>query len=90
VKVVWREVAEVQLYDQVGFIARDKPSTAEAILQTLTASAERLCQFPDMGVKGRVPGTRELVIPYLPYILVYRKHVDRVEILALLNTSQDR
>jgi hypothetical protein len=43
-----------------------------------------------MGVKGRVSGTRELVVPYLPYILVYRKRVAAVEILNLLNTSQDR
>jgi toxin ParE1/3/4 len=90
VKVIWREAAELELYEEVGYIARDKPLTAEGILDTLLASAERLGNFPDMGFKGRDKTTRELVVPYLPYILVYRKRIDRVEILNLLNTSQDR
>jgi toxin ParE1/3/4 len=90
VKVIWHQGAELELYEQVGFIARDKPLAAEAILDTRLASAGRLGDFPDMGVQGRAKGTRELVVPHLPYILVYRKRVPHVEILNLLNTSQDR
>ena len=87
-KVIWREMAELELYSQVRFIARDKPASAEAVLETLLGSAEGLARFPHMGVQGRVGGTRELVVPHLPYIIVYRKMVDRVEILELLHTSR--
>jgi toxin ParE1/3/4 len=90
VKVIWREAAELELYDQVRFIARDKPDAAEAILDTLLDTAGRLGKFPDMGVKGRVASTRELIVPRLPYILIYRKRSDRVEILNLFHTSRHR
>ena len=89
-KVIWREAAELELYDQVRFVARDKPNSAESILDTLLDIAGRLGKFPDMGVKGRVASTRELIVPHLPYILIYRKRADRVEILNLFHTSRQR
>ena len=72
-KVIWREAGELELYYQVRVIARDKRDAAEAILDTLLQTAGRLGKFPDMGIKGRVAGTRELIVPHLPYILIYRK-----------------
>jgi toxin ParE1/3/4 len=90
VKVIWREMAELELYNQVRFIARDKPASAEAVLENLLRVAGGLARFPHMGVRGRVGGTRELVVPHLPYIIVYRKMADRVEILELLHTSRAR
>jgi toxin ParE1/3/4 len=90
VKVIWREVAELELYDLVRFIARDKPDAAEAILDTLLDTAGRLGKFPAMGIKGHVAGTRELIVPHLPYILIYRKRGDRVEILNLFHASRHR
>ena len=89
-KVIWREAAELELYDQVRVIARDKRDAAEAILDSLLDIAGRLGKFPDMGIKGRVVGTRELIVPHLPYILIYRKCGDRVEILNLFHTSRHR
>ena len=72
------------------FIARDKPDAAEAILDPLLDTAGRPGKFPDMGVKGRVASTRELTVPHLPYIPIYRKRGDRVEILNLFHTSRQR
>jgi plasmid stabilization system protein ParE len=31
-----------------------------------------LLKFPGMGHKGAQPGTREMLVPRLPYIIVYR------------------
>ncbi|MDR2726446.1 MAG: type II toxin-antitoxin system RelE/ParE family toxin, partial [Deltaproteobacteria bacterium] len=45
-------------------------------------------QFPESGRPGRVPGTRELVIAGLPYLLPYRVRNDVVEILRFFHTSQ--
>ena len=89
-KVIWREVAEDELYNQVRVIARDKPLAAEGILDRLLDTAGRLGEFPDMGVKGREAGTRELIVPDLPYVLIYRRAAARVEILQLFHTSRKR
>jgi toxin ParE1/3/4 len=50
-------------------------------------SVNRLAHFPASGRPGRVPGTRELIVP--PYILPYRVRDKRVEILDLFHPARD-
>jgi len=50
----------------------------------------RLLDFPESGRIGQVPGTRELVVTNLPYIVVYRVNGDTVEILRVMHMSMDR
>ena len=58
-------------------------SEAKRIWESVT----RLGHFPDSGRPGRVPGTRELIVP--PYILPYRVRDERVEILDLFHSAQN-
>lgn len=51
-------------------------------MNRIVASVERLNQFPEMARAGIVEGTREWVIPRLPYIAVYRVFQDRGEIIV--------
>jgi toxin ParE1/3/4 len=48
-----------------------------------------LCDHPEIGRVGRIPGTRELVIPGLPYIVPYRVKSAAIQILGVLHTSQE-
>ena len=41
------------------------------------------------GGLGQIAGTRELVIPGLPYLVIYRVHADQVEILRVFHTARD-
>lgn len=41
-----------------------------------------------MGRPGRVPGTRELVLPHFPYVIPYRVREQRAEVLHVLHTSR--
>lgn len=50
-------------------------------------SVAGLADFPASGRPGRVPGTRELIVP--PYILPYRVRDERVEILDLFHSAQN-
>ncbi len=45
-------------------------------------------QFPTLGRKGRVPGTRELVINRSPFVLIFRVRKARIEILRILHGAQ--
>ena len=51
-------------------------------------ATHHLTRHPDMGRPGRVPGTRELVLPHFPYIIPYRVKAQRVEILRVFHTSR--
>ena len=51
------------------YIAHDNPAAARAMALHITHSIEQLLpDNPQMGRPGRVPGTRELVIPESPFI----------------------
>jgi toxin ParE1/3/4 len=41
-----------------------------------------------MGRAGRVRGTRELVVPGLPYIVIYRVRKDTIQIARILHGAQ--
>ena len=45
--------------------------------------------FPHSGRPGHIPGTRELVISKLPYIVVYRISGDTVEILRVFHAAMN-
>jgi plasmid stabilization system protein ParE len=51
-------------------------------------AAARLKQFPQSGRVGRTRGTRELVVPGLPYIVPYRIVDDVILILSVVHTSR--
>src|SRR5215471_5081681 len=80
--------AERDLAALVDFIADDNPSAALQVFDTIWQSVNRLADFPQLGRKGRVERTRELVVPGLPYIIVYALTEQEVWILAVLHTSR--
>jgi toxin ParE1/3/4 len=57
---------------------------AKRILDTVAY----LIEHPEIGRKGRILGTRELIIPGLPYIVPYRVRGGVIEILGVLHTAQ--
>lgn len=69
-------------------IAKDKPGAAVAMWDEIEALVERLKEFPNSGRPGRLEGTRELVVPRTPFIVVYRLAKERVELLRVLRGAQ--
>jgi len=53
------------------------------------ASVEQLAIFPEIGRIGRLPGTRELPLPSLPYLIVYEVGAAAVTILAVFHGARD-
>ena len=71
-RVKWTRRALDNLDSAVDYIAVDKPTAAaDAVLKILNA-VKMLADQPGMGRPGRVAGTRELVVPSLPYTLTLR------------------
>jgi toxin ParE1/3/4 len=61
-RVIIREAAYDDLDQIYAWIAKDRPWAADAVIEWILDSAEKLGRFPYMGHQGRAPGTYEWVI----------------------------
>ena len=86
----WTTPAANDLYTIVEYIQQDNPDAATDVAQTIYDGCDGLIRFPHRGRKGRIDGTRELVFPGLPYIVVYRVKDQVVEIARIYHGAQDR
>ena len=84
----WSRTAAENLSRIFEYIRPDNPSAAERVVRTIYDSAGSLESFPYRGRVGRVDGTRELVLPSLPFVIVYRVLEDAVEIAAVIHGAQ--
>ncbi len=89
-RVRWTPSAADDLFDIVQYIQSDNPSAAASVGETLFEGCQGLSQFPQLGRVGRDPGSRELVFPGLPYVVVYEVHDDVVQILRIFHGSRYR
>lgn len=63
-------------------------TTAATTLERIRAAIVDLAHRPKRGRSGRIPGSRELVIPGLPFIVAYRITESSIDILAILHAAQ--
>lgn len=59
-------------------------------VRKLYEAARSLKQMPQRGRIGHKPGTRELVLAPMPYIIVYGAEPDLVHIFRILHAAKDR
>jgi len=88
VKILWSPTAISDLESIRDYIAKDSPQAARKVAVRIREAADRLATFPLSGRTGRVPGTRELVIPGTSYIAAYLIRGDEVQIAAVLHGRQ--
>jgi toxin ParE1/3/4 len=86
--IIWYPAAERDLFALADYIAEDNPQAALRVYDTIRKSVDRLAAFPHIGRIGRAEKTRELVIPGLPYIVVYSIDGQDVKIWAVYHTSR--
>lgn len=90
-KLVFDDRALTDLEGIYHWIAQDSPKAAKAVTERIFASTELLTSFPYMGRAGRDDGTREWVVPRLPYVVVYEVQEDRdtIIVIAVFHGAQD-
>lgn len=89
-KVVFRTSALADIAGIHRYIAHDNLQAAAVVAERIFRATWRLELFPLSGRKGAVEGTRELVVPRLPYIVVYEVTAATVDIIAVFHAAQDR
>ena len=82
--VQWTERSAADIEGIYDAIASDRPRAAKRVVSELVAKIEGLDEHPYRGRPGRDPKTRELVIPGLPYIVVYEVWTSLTESLPRL------
>ncbi|WP_105402657.1 MULTISPECIES: type II toxin-antitoxin system RelE/ParE family toxin [Neorhizobium] len=74
--------------DEIGaYIEHDNPDAAARVVARIVASVDILGEMPAAGRTGRIPGTREVVLSDIPYIIPYRIRED-IEIITVMHASQ--
>jgi toxin ParE1/3/4 len=84
----WSPEAADDLARIVRHIRQDNPSAADRIGILIYQRVATLETFPNLGRPGRVEGTRELPLPPLPFVVVYRLRGEAVEIARVLHGAQ--
>jgi plasmid stabilization system protein ParE len=89
-KVRYRLSALTDLHNIHQYIAEADPMAARAVVQRIRKSITRLELFPKSGRRGVLGGTRELVVPGLPYIVVYIAEADYVDVRAIYHGARKK
>jgi len=86
---IWSPEAIDDLASLRSFIAEDNPAAAQRVVLNILHNIEALLfKHPEMGRPGRVPGTRELVIPKTPFIVPYRVQGNTIQVLRIYHTAR--
>ena len=87
--LIWSPEAIDDLASLRTYIAEDSPAPAQRVVLHILHNVEALLsEHPAMGRPGRVPGTRELVIPDTPFIVPYRVQAGTIQVLRVFHTAR--
>ena len=87
-RVRWLRNALRNLDEEAVYIAADDPAAARLVVGRVLAAVDLVVDQPDLGRPGRVPGTRELVVPKTRYLVPYRVRRETIEILRVFHPSR--
>ena len=86
-RLLWSAKARQRRDEIFDYIAADNPVAALWLDEQFSQAAKRILEFPQSGRKGRVLGTREVIV-HGNYILVYELLVDKIVILTVHHAAQ--
>lgn len=87
--ILWSPEAIGDLTSLRAYIAGDNPTAAREVVLHIIHNIEQLfSDNPQVGRPGRVPGTRELVIPRTPFIVPYRLQRNIIQIIRVYHGAR--
>ena len=88
IQLRWSKAAAQDLENIIDYLLEKTPGHAARLVRKLYEAPSALKAFPKRGRPGKKKGTRELVIPSLPFIVIYRATPATVNIVRILNGAQ--
>ncbi len=83
----WRQAARDDLRSIIDYIASENPAAALALWEEIEAKVSRLPEAPKIYRRGRVDGTREMVVRP-NYLVIYSETSKTVTVLRVLHAAQ--
>jgi toxin ParE1/3/4 len=88
-RIEWSEHAVCDLQAISEYIESDRDlATANRIARKIYDSVQTLRRLPYRGRNGRLENTRELVVPNLPWTVIYRVSSQSVTVLNIVHGAQ--
>lgn len=90
-RVRWSRRSREHLIAIRAYIRQHNVDAAERVRLRIIETVRLLRALPHLGRAGRKQGTREFVIPHLPYMVVYRIDIadeDELVILGVFHGAQ--
>jgi toxin ParE1/3/4 len=87
-KIIWSDAARSDLAGIHKYVEVDDASAAQRVALEIMDAVTLLAETPGIGRPGRKPGTRELVLVPLPYVVPYRVTAGTLEVLRVLHTQR--
>jgi len=80
--------ASQQLFSAYDYLKSTNSSAAASQMKRILSSIDLLERFPLAGRKGRIAGTREMVVPRTPFIVAYTIVGKEIQVLAILHAPR--
>jgi toxin ParE1/3/4 len=87
-QVRWTTAAASDLENIADYLFEKTPENAARLIREIYEAVFALRIYPNRGRAGKKSGTRELVLPALPYIVVYKVAGDVLHIARILHGAQ--
>ncbi len=87
-QVRWTTAAASDLENIADYLFEKTPENAARLIREICEAVFALRIYPNRGRPGKKSGTRELVLPALPYIVVYKVTGDVLHIARILHGAQ--
>jgi addiction module RelE/StbE family toxin len=89
-RIRWTPAAAADLAQISDYLKNRHPRYRQPTTRRLYEAVRSLTDSPARGRPGRESGTRELLFPPLPYVVVYRLREQDIEVLRIYHVAQDR
>jgi toxin ParE1/3/4 len=86
--IVWAPQALEDIGAAFDYLMERHPKAARRVYYNILFQVELLAKQPFSGRVGRVTGTRELVVTSTPFIVPYRVHQERLEIIRVFHSAR--
>ena len=88
-QVRWTTAAASDLENIADYLFEKTPENAARLIREICDAVLALRIYPNRGRAGKKSGTRELVLPALSYIVVYKVESDVLHIARILHGARE-